>query len=83
LYQRAWTASTLAPFPPAATLNQEGGETGRTPIFVVGELFDDAEPEPDSLAEAMDDFDRIETFRAYVRDGLNELQDWLRDQPGA
>ena len=47
----------------------------------VSELFDDAEPETDSLAEAMDDFDRIETFRMYVREGLDELQDWLREQP--
>ena len=49
----------------------------------MSELFDDAEPETenDSLAEAMDDFDRIETFRMYVRDGINELQDWLREQP--
>jgi hypothetical protein len=49
---------------------------------VVSDLFDDAEPENDSLAEAMDDFDRIETFRMYVRDGIDELQDWLREQPG-
>ena len=49
--------------------------------LAVSELFDDAEPEHDSLAEAMDDFDRIETFRMYVREGINELQDWLRDQP--
>jgi hypothetical protein len=49
----------------------------------VSELFDDAEPENDSLAEAMDDFDRIETFRTYVRDGINELQDWLREQRDA
>lgn len=49
----------------------------------MSELFDDAEPEIDSLAEAMDDFDRIETFRLYVREGLNELQDWMRDQSGA
>jgi hypothetical protein len=49
----------------------------------VSELFDDAEPEIDSLAEAMDDFDRIETFKAYVREGLNELQDWLREPPDA
>jgi hypothetical protein len=49
----------------------------------VSELFDDAEPEIDSLGEAMDDFDRIETFRMYVREGLDELQDWLREQPGA
>ena len=48
----------------------------------MSELFDDAEPETDSLAEAMDDFDRIETFRTYVREGLNELQDWLFEQPG-
>ena len=48
----------------------------------MSDLFDDAEPENDSLAEAMDDFDRIETFRMYVRDGINELQDWLREQPG-
>jgi hypothetical protein len=47
----------------------------------VSELFDDAEPEIDSLAEAMDDFDKIEIFQTYVRDGLNELQDWLREQP--
>lgn len=47
----------------------------------MSELFDDAEPEQDSLAEAMDDFDRIETFRMYVREGLNELQDWMRDRP--
>ena len=47
----------------------------------VSELFDDAEPEIDSLAEAMDDFDRIETFRMYVCEGLDELQDWLREQP--
>jgi hypothetical protein len=47
----------------------------------VSELFDDAEPETDPLSEAMDDVDRIETFRTYVRDGMNELQDWLRDQP--
>jgi hypothetical protein len=47
----------------------------------VSELFDDADPENDSLAEAMDDFDRIETFRMYVRDGIDELQDWLREQP--
>ena len=47
----------------------------------MSELFDDAEPEIDSLAEAMDDFHRIETFRVYVRDGINELQDWLREQP--
>ena len=46
----------------------------------VSELFDDAEPEIDSLAEAMDDFDKIETFRMYVREGLNELQDWMREQ---
>ena len=48
----------------------------------MSELFDDAEPETDSLADAMDDFDRIETFRTYVREGLNELQDWLCEQPG-
>ena len=48
----------------------------------MSELFDDAEPEIDSLAEAMDDFDRAEIFQAYVRDGLNEFQDWLRDQSG-
>jgi hypothetical protein len=47
----------------------------------VSELFDDAEPDIDSLAEAMDDFDKIEIFQTYVRDGLNELQDWLREQP--
>jgi hypothetical protein len=49
----------------------------------VSEIFDDAEPEIDSLAEAMDDFDRIETFRTYVREGVNELQDWLREQPSS
>jgi hypothetical protein len=47
----------------------------------VSEHIDDAEPEIDSLAEAMDDFDRIETFRLYVREGLDELQEWLREQP--
>ncbi|MGN6799224.1 MAG: hypothetical protein ACTHKS_13890 [Gaiellaceae bacterium] len=46
----------------------------------MSELFDDAEPEHDSLADAMDDFDRIETFRMYVREGLDELQDWMREQ---
>ncbi len=49
----------------------------------MGELFDDTEPEHDSLAEAMNDFDRIETFRLYVREGMEELQDWLREQPSA
>jgi hypothetical protein len=53
---------------------------GREHGSPVSELFDDAEPEIDSLAEAMDDFDRIETFRTYVREGMNELQDWLREQ---
>jgi hypothetical protein len=54
---------------------------GREHKSVVSELFDDAEPENDSLADAMDDFDRIETFRLYVREGIDELQDWLREQP--
>jgi hypothetical protein len=54
---------------------------GREIGSAVSELFDDAEPENDSLAEAMDDFDRIETFRMYVRHGIDELQDWLREQP--
>jgi len=60
------------------------GRILRVPSFceaVVGELFDDTEPENDSLAEAMNDFDRIETFRLYVREGMEELQDWLREQP--
>ncbi len=48
----------------------------------MGELFDDTEPEHDSLADATDDLDRVETFRVYVREGIDELQDWLREQPG-
>jgi len=70
-----------------AGLAEERGVEGRilrVPSFceaVVGELFDDTEPENDSLAEAMNDFDRIETFRLYVREGMEELQDWLREQP--
>lgn len=44
-------------------------------------LFDDAEPEQDSLSEAIDNIDRSETYRTYVREGLEELQDWLREQP--
>lgn len=43
-------------------------------------LFDDAEPEHDSLSEAIDDLDRSDTYRTYVREGLDELQDWLREQ---
>lgn len=44
-------------------------------------LFDDAEPEDDSLVDAIENIDQIETFRIYVREGLDELQDWLREQP--
>lgn len=49
----------------------------------MSELFDDTEPENEPLADAMNDFDRVETFRIYVREGIEELQDWLREQPGA
>ena len=46
-------------------------------------LFDDAEPEDDSLVDAIENIDQIETFRIYVREGLDELQDWLREQPAS
>ena len=46
-------------------------------------LFDDAEPEDDSLVDAIEGIDQVETFRIYVREGIEDLQDWLREQPGA
>ncbi len=49
----------------------------------MGQLFDDTEPENDPPPEAAGEFDRIETFRLYVREGIAELQDWLREQPSA
>jgi hypothetical protein len=29
----------------------------------------------------MDDFDKIETFRIYVREGMDELETFLGEQP--
>jgi hypothetical protein len=49
----------------------------------VSELFDDTEPEDEPLAEALDDLDQAEVFRVYVREGIDDLQDWLHEQPGA
>jgi hypothetical protein len=49
----------------------------------LSDLFDDTEPEEDAIADAMQNLDRIETFRTYVRDGMDELQGWLREQPSA
>jgi hypothetical protein len=46
----------------------------------VGALFDDTEPEDDALLEPAEDIEQSDSFRIYVGEGLNELQDWLREQ---
>jgi hypothetical protein len=46
----------------------------------VGALFDDTEPEAEPSLEKMDETERSEALRTYFREGLEDLQAWLREQ---